>query len=353
MKSLLKQYLTKIRIIGLKLFASTKFTSSIYYIFFSRDFDREHQAVLKGRLTYYRKNIVEKNAYYLLRRNIHRLEKGLIMKERRSVFALEYIQETIQAYVKVLQAEEMEHKIGNKNLKWYTNVLEEYFSVVDENNPIVKKAKKDFNENLKVENDLKRPSIPYARDFGKLNVDYDDFLKLCELRRSVRWYENKKVPQELIDKAIMAAVLSPSACNRQPFEFRIFDETEMVQKISNITWGTRGFSQNFPTIIVLVGNLEAYFDERDRHVIYIDASLAAMTFMLALETLGLSSCPINWPDISSFENTIRKILSLKDNERPIMLISCGYPDRDALVPFSEKKDLFEIRSYNQTTHGRQ
>ncbi len=350
MKKFLKRYLIKIRIAVLKIFASTKFTSSLYYIFLSRDFDREHQAVLKGRLTYYKRNIVEKNSYYLLRRNIHRLEKGLIMKERRNIFALEYIQETVTAYIKVLQSEEIEQKLGDKNLKWYSDVLEEYFSAVDLNNPILNKAQKDFKKYFETQNRTEKPSVPYARDFSKLKVDYDSFLKLCELRRSVRWYENKKVPRELMDKAIRAASLSPSACNRQPFEFRIFDEQELVQKIANITWGTRGFSQNFPTITVLIGNLEAYFDERDRHVIYIDASLAAMSFMLALETLGLSSCPINWPDVSSFENQMKEILGLQKNERPIMLISCGYPDKEALVPFSEKKDLFEVRSYNQSAY---
>ena len=50
-------------------------------------------------------------------------------------------------------------------------------------------------------------------------------------------------------------------------------------------------------IIVIVGELDAYEYDRDRHLIYIDGSLAAMTFMLALETLGLSSCPINWSGV--------------------------------------------------------
>ena len=72
-----------------------------------------------------------------------------------------------------------------------------------------------------------------------------------------------------------------------------------------------------------------------------------MTFMLTLETLGLSSCPINWPDVAGFETNIRKTLNLDLVERPIMLISCGYPDKEAKVPFSEKKDLDEIRSFNK------
>src|SRR5690606_20955791 len=185
------------------------------------------------------------------------------------------------------------------------------------------------------------------RDFSILNVTYDDFYNLAKLRRSVRWYEDKPVPRELIDKAISAAVLSPSACNRQPFEFRIFDDKELIQKVANISWGTLGFSHNFPVILVVIGKLEAYFDERDRHVIYIDGALASMSLMYALETLGLSSCPINWPDVEQFEKQMEKLLGLEKNERPIMLMSLGYPDKEGLVPFSEKKDLFEIRSYNK------
>lgn len=268
------------------------------------------------------------------------------MKNRRAIFALEYIGETINAYVKIVSNDYKEY-LSEKNLKWYTDVLETYFSVIDLNNEKLSRHKKLFDEYRKNDNGENKGSIPYARNFDLLDVSFESFLKLNKLRRSVRWYDNIPVPRELLDKALTAAALSPSACNRQPFEFRIYDDKALVQKVANITWGTRGFSQNFPAIIVVLGKLEAYFDERDRHVIYIDASLASMTFMLALETLGLSSCPINWPDVGDFEHEIRKILGIEINERPIMLIACGYPEKKALVPFSEKKDLFEIRSYNK------
>ncbi len=345
MKSFLKKIKVRLQIAVLHIFSINSFASSLYYILFSTAFRREHLAVIKGRLKYYKENNIEKNAYYLLRRNIHRLEKGLIMKNRRSSFALEYIEETVDAYVKVTTCKSS-NEISEKNLKWYTDVLFKYFMVVDLLNEKINEQKEIFEKHQWKDESI-GDSIPYKRDFSLLNVAYNDFLMLNKLRRSVRWYDNKKVPRELLDMALVAASQSPSACNRQPFEFRIYDDDNLVQQVANITWGTQGFSQNFTTIIVVVGKLEAYFDERDRHVIYIDASLASMTFMLALETLGLSSCPINWPDVAKFENQIQKIIGLEKNERPVMLISCGYPDKEALVPFSEKKDLFEIRSYNK------
>jgi len=303
--------------------------------------------VIMGMLKYYRMNILDKEAFYLLRRNIHRLEKGLIMKNRRAVFALEYIEETVDAFIRVFSGPI--DQVSAKNLKWYRDVLDNYFEAVTLTEEFLINLFKRYDKHRTFDNEenSKNLSIPYKRDFDLLKVNYNDFYDLCLLRRSVRWYSDKKVPRLLIDKALKAAALSPSACNRQPFEFRIFDDPDLVQKVAGITWGTRGFHQNFPAIVVVLGNLEAYFDERDRHVIYIDGALASMSFMLALETLGLSSCPINWPDVDIFEKKMQKTLQLKKSERPIMLISLGYPDKDALVPFSEKKDLNELRTYNK------
>jgi nitroreductase len=78
----------------------------------------------------------------------------------------------------------------------------------------------------------------------------------------------------------------------------------------------------------------------------VDASLAVMPFMMALETLGLSSSPINWPDFEPLERKMQKTLHLEDDERVIMLIAVGYADPEGLVAFSQKKELDVFRSYN-------
>ena len=83
--------------------------------------------------------------------------------------------------------------------------------------------------------------------------------------------------------------------------------------------------------------------------VYIDASLAAMQLMLALETLGLSSCPVNWPDIESFEVKMEKKLGLTKNLRPIILLPVGYADLTGLIPSSSKKSSSEFQRWpNQT-----
>jgi nitroreductase len=131
--------------------------------------------------------------------------------------------------------------------------------------------------------------------------------------------------------------MSPSACNRQPFFFRFLEGRDQASQVAEIAMGTGGYSHQIPALVVVLGDWSAIEFERDRHLPYIDGSLAAMSFMLALETMGLASCAINWPDIEDRERRMDRALELPGHIRPIMLIAVGYPDPEGMVPYSQKK----------------
>jgi len=67
--------------------------------------------------------------------------------------------------------------------------------------------------------------------------------------------------------------------------------------------------------------------------------------MLALETLQLASCPINWPDIDHQERKLTEMLNLKSFERCVMFLGIGYPDPNGLIPYSQKKSSVEVIQY--------
>lgn len=327
-------------------FVRTPFLSSLYYFVFSSKFRREHYAVLSGKVKHLNGNYSDKANIYTLIRNIHRIEKGLLMKPRRDVFATDFITETVSCYEKNYRND---FCTKSSQGKWFTDVLMEYFSVTGSHSILDKQRERFFNIVRDIQSDSRvgTKSIPYKRIAeNKPNISYDDFYNLTKYRRSVRWFLDEKVPHELLDKAILAANQSPTACNRQPYEFRVIDKPELLCEIASIPMGARGYEKNIPMMIVIVGNLDAYFDERDRHVIYIDASLANMSLILALETLGLSSCSINWPDIEVKEQQMQKLLNLKPYQRIIMCLAVGYPDPEGFVAYSEKRSLDLIRKYN-------
>ncbi len=336
-KRILRGHRKNLRTLALRIFSANGFLAGIYFAFFSRRFRREHLAVLKGRKRYYDDLAGNPVSSPMLRRNTHRLEKGLIMRPRRPFFAEGFIVETVEAYARARALPDF----SADELKWAYDVLTQYFSVVSDT-PVIRKARDAF-ERVNAEpacegaSSLAR-SIPFGRSESPLtSISFQDLQQLFIRRRSVRWYLDKPVPIDLIRKAIDAAAQAPSACNRQPFRFIVATDPVWTSKIAACAGGTVGFAEQLPAIIVVVGNLAAYPLERDRHLIYIDSALASMQLMLAAETLGLATCSINWPDVESAESRIQKILELPSYERIIMLIAIGYGDPEGGIPFSQKK----------------
>jgi nitroreductase len=314
------------------------------YSLVSRDFMREQQAVLSGRLAYRNKEGIQAVSSALLRRNIHRLEKGLCMRPRRDVFAADFILDTVECFSTCIDNKRVE----SNELKWAFDVLNAYFEAVTHIDNIAKANAIFMTIDKSLMDSLSTPRnrfIPYQQ---KSLIDTDitavNFRDLCIRRRSVRWFKDQPIADEKLNEAMNIALLAPSACNRQPFRFHVCNDKNTAPDIARMAGGTAGFAENIPCVITIVGDLSAYPMSRDRHVIYIDAALAAMQLMLALETLGLSSCPINWPDLDVPEQKMASRLRLSDFERPIMLVAIGYADPQGMIPYSQKKSINVIRT---------
>ncbi|MEV8266688.1 nitroreductase family protein [Microbacterium sp. NPDC076911] len=328
----------------LEVFGSSRILTHFFYFVSFITFNREQTAVLRGRRNYYRNKKRNRLTHVELRRNIHRLEKGLIMRPRRDVFARDYITETIEFYEEaVAQCRVASDSMEQSEMEWAHDVLTEYFRVSSGDDSTVEAARARF-EGTAHDGEF-TGKVPYLKK-QLSEITYEELESLVMQRRSVRWFDSREVPRELIDKALLLGRQAPTACNRLPYEFRIYDEPEAVRAVSSIPFGTAGYGHNIPAIAVVVGKLEAYFSPRDRHAIYVDSSLAAMQFMLGLETLGLSSSVINWPDFEPLERKMQKKLGLGMTDRVVMLIAFGYSHPEGLVPFSQKKELDTFRRYN-------
>lgn len=333
----IKSFILSLKLISYKFFASSKVMSRIYYAFFSSEFGRECQSVLKGKIRYHKSHqMFDMGSSALLRRNVHRLEKGLIMQPRKPTFAANYIEETVRAYKGMCNA----NAFCEEEKAWAHDVLDAYFNAVTDTAPI-KRARKEFRD---IEGQNSKSYIPYTHvNRSRTNITTEQLYQLFLQRRSTRWYKDQTVEIEKVNKAIELASLAPSACNRQPFSFYVAPNKDTAVDIAKMAGGTGGFAHNIPMLIAVVGDLSAYPFERDRHLIYIDGSLSAMQLMLAFETMGLSSCPINWPDVEVREQQIVNKLKLQSEQRVIMLIAVGYADDAGMIPYSSKKTVESLK----------
>ena len=326
--------------------AKSSFLTSIYYGIKGTYLD-EQKKILVG-ISSYQKDEHDRKGFpqYKLIRNIHRIEKGLSIEKRRDVFAESYILETVEALEKVI-INRRDYENSAELVSWAFDVLSLYFQEMP-NNENIQSALIWFDALLDKKSYTPGERTPYFHGTEDVSpVQYEDLKRLALCRRSIRWYQDKLVPREYIDFAIEIAAMSPSACNRQAFEFRIYDDPILVKEICELPPGMEGFREGIPCIIVITGSLNAYFHERDRHLIYLDIGIASMAFQLGLVTQGLSSVCINWPMLSNKDIAIQTLLNLREDEKVVMMMAVGYADPDGKIPFSGKKPLEELRSYNK------
>lgn len=329
-----------------RIVAESRVLTTLYY-YIRGSFYHEQRTILHGQRKYKTNKKGTVSAKSRVIRQTHRIEKGLSMRDRRSVFAEGYIYDLVDQLEDLCASVEDKSLTEHTQLCWSIDVLANYFTLVDETKEI-KRARLKYESLVKKYNYEPGNQSPQKRQYFEYSeMSLDELYSLARQRTSTRWFQSKEVPRKSIDNAIKVAAQSPSACNRQSFEFRIYDEEELISEISELPLGATGYRNNIPCLVVLVGKQSAYFHDRDRHVIYIDASLAAMAFQFGLETQGLASCCINWPALPTRENRINELLNLESDEQVIMMLAVGYPDPEGKVPFSAKKDISDIRSYNQ------
>jgi nitroreductase len=155
---------------------------------------------------------------------------------------------------------------------------------------------------------------------------------------------------KIIQQAMAVAALSPSACNRQAFKFLFYNEKNIVGEIIKTPGGYVGFDA--PSVVIVIGSYRGYFHERDANVPIIDASLAVMAFILALETLGLSSVCVNWPCLPDQDEAIRRLIHLEEDEFITLLIVVGYAEPQGKVPYSAKRDINTLVFCNERIIGK-
>ncbi len=325
----------------LRFISKSRVLTTLYFLL-AGTFYREQRSVLCGLAKYHELEEQQRGPRHRIIRSVHRIEKGLSMKNRRAVFAEGYIQEVVSDL-----SVAWESNSDDEQLRWAVDVLTEYFNTVDHTDPIAKAEAEftDFLDTIEYSPGTRVPRPRQERD--ESSVSPAELKQLAVQRTSTRWFEQRAVPRETIDDALEVAMQSPSACNRQSYEYRFYDDPELIDEIASLAIGASGYKDNIPCLGVIVGKQRAYFNDRDKHVIYIDASLSAMAFQFALETQGLASCCINWPAIPKNEKQMEALLDLDPDESVVMLLAIGYPDPEGMVPYSEKKGLTSVRSYNQ------
>ncbi len=171
-----------------------------------------------------------------------------------------------------------------------------------------------------------------------------DFFTAVTTRQSVRRYEKREVDDKMIGVMLYMANQSESAGNTQGWEFIVVRDQGIKERLYKAALEFNVVKEA-PVDIVVCADLKKFklkYDERGEYLYSIQDTSGAITMvMITAELLGLGT---NW--IRAFdEESVKQILELPNELRPVGIITVGYPADKA-----EKKKLkpFEYMAWSNT-----
>ena len=148
-----------------------------------------------------------------------------------------------------------------------------------------------------------------------------DALHAIRTRRSVRRFEDKAVPEELLRELLAAAMNAPSARNSQPWHFVVIDDRKLLAQAATIN-PNAWMAAQAPMAILVCGDLDL---EKSPGYWMMDCAAAVENLLLAAHALGLGAV---WTGIYPRENRIegfRQLLGIPERVVPHSLVVIGYP----------------------------
>ena len=189
----------------------------------------------------------------------------------------------------------------------------------------------------------KKTAIVQNRRKGVEALNMTDFMTILKERRSVRKYEEKEVPQEILDQILEAVRWSPSWANTQCWEVVVIKDPAIKTKLQETLVPKNPATKaivSAPVLLALCGkrNSSGYYGgmvtTKFGDWFMFDLGIATQSLCLAAHAQGLGTCilamAVRHPDL------LRKLLPEAGDRAFVIGIALGYPDPEAAINTFER-----------------
>lgn len=270
----------------------------------------------------------------------HVLEKGLTMPERRMGFGRDAVLETM----KQCETFMAKHGDGNRQAIHAAGVVRAYWEL--HAGWEGKAADADFWREVGAFV-ARHPDVPAAGQTHWTRKMFEDVKELpfpafASSRHSVRNYAREPVPPERIRAAVELAVTAPSACNRQYVRVHCVGDKTRMEMIFSLQTGNRGFGHLADKLLLVTADLDGIFGAEERNDLFTNGGMFLMNLCYALHWHGIAHCVLNWSTSPENDLALRELVELKDSERVVALVACGWPPEEFDVATSPRKGVDEV-----------
>ena len=160
-------------------------------------------------------------------------------------------------------------------------------------------------------------------------------------RRSVRKYALEEIPEDKLEKILLAGLLAPSSRNQKPCEFYVIRDRDLLRKLSAVKSAGAGMLPGCGAAIAVFADGEKADTWAE------DCSIALSFMMLMAQEQGIGSC---WVQIhlrtdtagADAEENVRRLLSVPDRYRIAGILSLGVPAEQPAAHTPDEADRKKI-----------
>jgi nitroreductase len=165
-----------------------------------------------------------------------------------------------------------------------------------------------------------------------------DVFKAIETRRSIRKYQDRPIPDDVLKKIFEAGRLAPSAANRQPWGLIVVRDPE-TKKAAAKACNDCDYVAKCDVLLVCFGDPEDRWYE-------IDAAVALENIALTAWDNGVGSCFIGYFS----EDYLKSLLHIPSALKVVSCMTLGYPDESPGA--RPRKNIDELVFWEKfTVHG--
>jgi nitroreductase len=161
----------------------------------------------------------------------------------------------------------------------------------------------------------------------------DNLMEIIRDRRSVRAYQDKPLPQEIVLDILEAARYAPTARNMQELEYKVITNGALIQKLSDGITGVikkggvtlkrpptlhANYFYQAPLLIIITAPKENSYGNTD-------SALAVQNIMLYATSIGLGSCFIGMARFIQRDKDLLAELHIAEDRNIVAAVICGYP----------------------------
>lgn len=158
-------------------------------------------------------------------------------------------------------------------------------------------------------------------------------------RRNVRNFSDQPIPKVDLDRILEAGRRTPSAMNRQPWDFVVSTDRDQLVELAKCWQGAGHVATSAATITVITPIVEG---TRDRDMNQYDLGQASITMMIAAADLGIGSAHAVVED----QDLARRILGFPTDSYAAYFVALGYPADRPLTPIKKPTR----RSFEDVVH---